>query len=490
MPLATSLPQRNGFSTGVANYYVAPGGSDSRTAVEAQNPATPWQTINKALSTVTAAGSIINLADGTYQSVGSNYAIQLNGKVVSGGSGNPITVKATNPGGAVITGSALGGAFTLGAWITGSSGYRFQGLRFSVQGLGAGAVLVEGGSSWIEFFRCTFVDTGETAFKTRGAPGAPCTDIWVYSCKFAPSGTVTWQRAGAQWVGEPTSTEFCAGLDTGNSGGTTGYYGTKGTHCMYVGQLSGADFSGQGGHDRMVIANCVFIGNTPGRHIECGPMARSTYIVNNTFYGNEPGFYSNTDDVSYKAGYAGTGVEFWKNDGTGAWQTQNNRVVNNLFVDLQGHAVYGSTPANMTGNEVFNNLAWSLANGYDGATEWQGTRLDDYLQTYLGFTLYTEPGGQVSSANPLLVSPSKVETADLSLQDASPARGAADPAYCPLDDFNGTARGASAPCLGAFEFVPEGPPPQGPARLATIARVVGGTRTAGGKVAGAGGGGL
>jgi hypothetical protein len=48
------------------NYYVATDGNDSYTPTQAQNPATPWHTIQKALNTITSYNYIINLAAGTY----------------------------------------------------------------------------------------------------------------------------------------------------------------------------------------------------------------------------------------------------------------------------------------------------------------------------------------------------------------------------------------------------------------------------------------
>jgi hypothetical protein len=52
-------------SLSAATLYVATTGSDSRTYVEAQNPATPWATIGKA-ATLVAAGDTVNVAAGTY----------------------------------------------------------------------------------------------------------------------------------------------------------------------------------------------------------------------------------------------------------------------------------------------------------------------------------------------------------------------------------------------------------------------------------------
>ncbi|MFA6435306.1 MAG: endo alpha-1,4 polygalactosaminidase, partial [Elusimicrobiales bacterium] len=53
------------------NYYVATTGSDSYTAAQAQNPSTPWKTIQKAVSSV-SAGATVHVAPGTYSCTGAS----------------------------------------------------------------------------------------------------------------------------------------------------------------------------------------------------------------------------------------------------------------------------------------------------------------------------------------------------------------------------------------------------------------------------------
>src|SRR5581483_3467333 len=62
-PASTGVPPP--ITTGPATYYVGPTGSDSRSKVAAQSPATPWRTIGKALASV-VSGETIVVAAGTY----------------------------------------------------------------------------------------------------------------------------------------------------------------------------------------------------------------------------------------------------------------------------------------------------------------------------------------------------------------------------------------------------------------------------------------
>ena len=66
MAFGTSLPARIVESAGTVYYVDQAIGSDTYTATQAQNPATPWLTVQKALSTATTAGSIIKVRSGRY----------------------------------------------------------------------------------------------------------------------------------------------------------------------------------------------------------------------------------------------------------------------------------------------------------------------------------------------------------------------------------------------------------------------------------------
>ena len=57
------------YYTCTRNFYVATNGNDSRTVAQAQNPATPWLTIQHADdSKALTAGDCVNIAPGTYSS--------------------------------------------------------------------------------------------------------------------------------------------------------------------------------------------------------------------------------------------------------------------------------------------------------------------------------------------------------------------------------------------------------------------------------------
>jgi hypothetical protein len=62
----TPHPMDMSKATAGPNYYVATTGSDSYTSTQAKNPATPWKTIQKAANNVSAAGSTVHVAPGTY----------------------------------------------------------------------------------------------------------------------------------------------------------------------------------------------------------------------------------------------------------------------------------------------------------------------------------------------------------------------------------------------------------------------------------------
>jgi hypothetical protein len=150
---------------------------------------------------------------------------------------------------------------------------------------------------------------------------------------------------------------------------------------------------------------------------------------------------------STDARFAGQGVELFANTGPDVpAATRNNVVTNNLFDDLDGHAVFGSGPSE-AGNIVRRNLAWMIRNqrGADGDPH------DDYAQDYGRSILFSEAGGNLPDANPLLANPLRY---DFHLTAGSPAIGTSDPAYTPPYDLAGVPRSRSAPSLGAYEYVP------------------------------------
>lgn len=416
--VGTSLPSRLPRSSGSGGTFYVDGskGSDSN----AGSAAAPWKTINKALATVPTSGSIINVLPGTYSSQGTSYAIAFSR---SGSTSDPITLQAQTPGTVLIT-NADPSSSTLGGWVHGASGLRIKGLTFRItanrSNINASGILIED-SDRIEVDDCTFNEMAETGLKVRGgqSDGQTADDVWIIDSVFRSTGSIFAQTTGLAFT-------------------TDQYYGSKGSHWIYAGQY-GADSNWEirNGTRRLVITNNVFTGSTAGRDVELGPQAQQSYVVNNTFYGNHAISLLGT---STKAAYGAQGVELFANSSNSSYQTGGNMIANNLFDDLDGHAVYGSGPSE-SGNTVASNLSYNLRNGlgYQGRTSW------DYEPLYGSSTIFTV-GTNVADGDPRFVNPNGW---DFHLGSGSPALGSANPAYTYPYDADGKARPAS-PAVGAF----------------------------------------
>ena len=94
MLLFTSIVLASGKSE-AATYYISTTGNDSNPGTSAS----PWATFSHAMSYLNP-GDTLYLKDGTY-----NQSLYV---TVSGTSGNPITIKAFNDGGAIVDGTGLG----------------------------------------------------------------------------------------------------------------------------------------------------------------------------------------------------------------------------------------------------------------------------------------------------------------------------------------------------------------------------------------------
>lgn len=419
--VGSALPPRMPMSSGAGGTFWV----DNRSGSDS-NPGTrtaPFASINHALETVPTAGSIINVRPGVFTSVGTRYAIVY---TRAGTPRDPITVRAETPGTVVIRNGDLTQS-GLGAWIFKASGLRLQGLVFNVtaeqRNIAANDALVEN-SDRIEFYRCTFQESG--GFQVRGGmkDGDVSEDIWMYANTFRPSTDDVFAQA------------------TGNSHTVDTYSGSKGSHYIYAGQVGNVDkgFDYRSGAERFVVANNLFVGTASGRHVELGPQARNSFVVNNTFYGNHAGDLLGWDTG---AAFAGEGLVFFANTGPDtSTATRHNMVANNLFVELNGHAVYGSGPSE-TGNVVQDNLSWKIKN----ALGKNGSATDDYANTYGRSVLFGEGTGNFPSADPLFADPAGF---DFQLRAGSPAIDVANLALAPRDDYTGAARDAR-PDLGALE---------------------------------------
>src|SRR6476659_4486632 len=93
------------FLTGVitahaTTYYVAPTGNDANSGT---SPAVPFLTIQKCIGSMTAAGDVCTVADGTYSVPSTTFAVGVMGgsgagsSAASGTATNPNILKSTNP---------------------------------------------------------------------------------------------------------------------------------------------------------------------------------------------------------------------------------------------------------------------------------------------------------------------------------------------------------------------------------------------------------
>jgi len=345
-----------------------------------------------------------------------------------------VTLEAATPGTVTIANGDQS-SWTIGAWIDNASGLRIKDLVFHVattagSNVGADDMLIEN-SDRIEVDHCTFYEAGTMGIHIRGgtpAQASSADDNWIVDSTFRPSGSnPSAQVTGVGW----TSSQ---------------YYGSRGSHWIYVGEVGDSStsvgYDYYSGAERTVIANNVFAGTTAGYDLQLGPEARHSYIVNNSFYGNQPG---DLLGWSTDARYAGNGVEFFLDSPGASYATANNVVANNIFQNLNGHAAAGGSSGSQVGNLVRNNLSYNLQNG----AGWQDSTSQDYMSWYESSanTIFSTGSGNLAAANPLFANPAGY---NFQPQAGSPAIGKADPAYTLPTDQNGQPRPA-APDLGPLQ---------------------------------------
>lgn len=357
---------------------------------------------------------------GVYRSVGTDYALQFSRRASVA---DPITVTAVRRGSVVVENGDPSQP-TLGAWIVRSTGLRVVGLRFRTltkqrSSLPANSVLIED-SSRIEISRCIFNEVSVSGVTVRGGANSSSDDVWLIANVFRPSGD------------NPTAQA------TGLSYDSNEYFGTKGSHWVYAGQYqTDGAWDHVSGTRRLVVVDNVFAGTAAGRHIELGPQARNSFVVNNTFYGNRS---ADVIGASSAAQYAGQAIELFSNTSSADYSSGYNVVANNLFVNLDGHAVAGSGPPE-PGNTVLHNLAWQVL-GRDST----GPAESPFAPVNDGSAIFAlGPGNEV--ADPRLTDPRRY---GFRPRSGSPAAHRASAAFAYPFDAHGRRRPAR-PSIGALE---------------------------------------
>jgi len=375
--------------------------------------ARPWRSLQRAVNRVPLSGSTIVVAPAVYAD-GLRFRRR-------GDPRNPITVVAAHKGSVTFVGTSSAPSL----WTYDATGFRISGMRFTSQAPRVDTyvdnVLIER-SSRIEISDSVIADSAMEGVIVRGgaSSGQVSDDVWVYGDTF---------RASAPSLKTPA---------TGRGWSPEQYFGSKGSHFVYAGQVgNNASYDYESGCSRLVIANSVFVGTTAGRDVELGPQARHSFVVNNTFVGN---YAIEVFGAQTLARYAGGGVELYS-DNQLPYATRDNLIANNIFADLDGHAVSGSGPP-MQGNVVRDNLTWRTRNGmgYSGDARlpfqwWSGAPQN---------VLFVAKGNVVG--NPLFVD---VDAWDFHLRGRSRAVHGGDAAVAPPLDKNGRPRG-HVPGFGAF----------------------------------------
>lgn len=432
----TKLPARMPFSSGAGGtFYVDPvNGDDSRTNAQAKSKNTPWKTINKALSVVPASGSIIRVLPGSYTSNGFKYVPVLWTR--QGDVNDPVTVQADTPGTVRII-SSLAGGQTIGAWAHGgATGLRLMNLNFDCllqpnSSIHQSHIQVEEFDK-IEICDCVFTDAGTMGIVAKGSllsAAKPSGDLWVIGNIFRP--------AGANPFAKVCGTSFPSNV----------YFGSRGSHWLYLGQFgqdpsSGGTWDSVNGLTRGVVANNIFVGSCAGGVAELGPAFRDGFVVNNIFYGEH---IIQLQPPPSESKYTGSGVQLFANTANQKYNSNNNIIANNLFVDSDGHAVYGSGPLEDS-NHVRYNMAYKMRNGVYGGVHYEGRDIAFEPLFNAGQPLFIDDDNNITSTlDPEFMN---ADGYDFHLRPSSPAIGVGDIDYMLPYNIDGLDR--TQPILGAY----------------------------------------
>lgn len=385
--LGTALPARIAQSTGLIHYVDSATGNDSRTAVQAQNPATPWAGVQKALDTV-ALGSIIEvMGDGiVYRPHGASLRAKRFVWDRAGSAGAVTTIRAYAGDTPILKSSVDGLGGETPFHVTGAGkfiriGDLVGGVRRGFKITGAGYTLVSDNYSNVWF------GSGVTDCELIG------NDIYA-----TYQGSNVYIDITAARIHLYSNLIHDAPFST-NSG--IGYHGVY----------------NQG--DDVVIANNIVYSNSQfqiqSRGNSSVARAERVYIVNNV-----------TADAVVQSGIAveDTTYDHWLVNNISAFNTNRG---------LIGYDNLGLNPGDDPTNP---DLAWNnVVYGNTGSNFYNsGAHIIDFTKLHTGD--FTGPGdNQVS--DPLFTNRAG---GDYSVVVGSPAIGYGDAAYCPSFDFYGSTR--------------------------------------------------
>jgi hypothetical protein len=310
---------------------------------------------------------------------GGNYGPQsINGKNFS--ALNPVTITDFPGETPIMVGRSSGTGSANALYVGTSSGIRIRGLTFDAK-VDTVELKIESSND---------IEADGNTFRTAGANNSLAgTGILLGSGTGFVSNIQIWNNTIFKW-----------GLNAAGTNQQHGIYAADGSN--------------------MTIANNLIYDGPQGYGIQAGPAVSNSIFTNNTI------------DGVVKL----SGMVVWTGTSGGSEPTNGNLIVNNIFSNNGGYAIFGcGGPVPATPNIVRSNLSFNNTSG-------DYNPIGCILSGNATFTVES-PG---FTGDPLYVNRS---ARDYHLQAGSPALRKADPEYAPLMDKDGKARPTS-PALGAY----------------------------------------